>query len=109
MQQAELPGNIFVTEVGGSVKVTSELKDNCPYCADSECNFSCDQSQYAMGTDEELESEQEHLDRIQWNAAIDGLESLIMGYAGQGMDINDPKFHKAVQSALDAISNQFGH
>lgn len=48
-------------------------------------------------------------DAGEFNAAIDGMESLILALAVNGFDVESPKFAQAVQTTLDAIGNQFGN
>lgn len=43
-----------------------------------------------------------------WNDAVDGLESLILAQACAGIDISTPTYLKAVETALEAISNNVG-
>jgi hypothetical protein len=41
------------------------------------------------------------------NAAIDGLESLLLAMATAGVPMDTPQMHEAVTVAVEAISNQF--
>lgn len=41
----------------------------------------------------------------EWNAALDGLESLIMAHASNGIDVTSDAYQDGVQTALDAIAN----
>ncbi len=43
-----------------------------------------------------------------YNAAIDGLESLILAIACEGIDIESVPFQDAVQTALDTIERNYG-
>lgn len=42
-----------------------------------------------------------------YDSAIDGLESLILGLACAGVDISTEQFKEGVISAVDAISNNY--
>ena len=42
---------------------------------------------------------------VAYNAAIDGLESLILGHACAGIDITSPAYLEGIESAVDGISN----
>jgi hypothetical protein len=42
---------------------------------------------------------------VEYNAAIDGLESLILAMHCAGMDIANNKMAEAIQTAVDAIAN----
>jgi len=43
-----------------------------------------------------------------YNAAIDGFESFLLALACEGYDVTDTKFKDAVQTAIDAIGNNYG-
>lgn len=42
----------------------------------------------------------------QLSAAIDGLESLILGHACAGVDVESPAYIEGIETAVDAISNR---
>ena len=41
----------------------------------------------------------------QYNAAIDGLESLILAHAFAGVDVESPAYLEGIETAVDAIAN----
>ena len=41
------------------------------------------------------------------NAAIDGLESLILAHACAGVDIESPAYVEGIETAVEAIANHF--
>ena len=41
----------------------------------------------------------------QYNAAIDGLESLILAHACAGVDVESPAYVEGVETAVEAIAN----
>ncbi len=43
----------------------------------------------------------------QYNAAIDGLESLILAHVCAGINVESPAYVEGVEMALDAIANHF--
>jgi len=43
-------------------------------------------------------------DRI-YNAAIDGLESLILAHACAGLDVESPAYVEGIETAVEAIAN----
>jgi len=45
-------------------------------------------------------------DRL-YNAAIDGLVSLILAHACAGVDVETPAYIEGIETAVDAISNYF--
>jgi hypothetical protein len=40
-----------------------------------------------------------------YNAAIDGLESLILAHASSGVEVAHPKYIQGIEDALEAIAN----
>lgn len=79
----------------------------CPSCECENCCHSCDGSQ---GADENnREGEDDVLNRLQYNAALDGLESLLLALVGAGVidQQEDPKVNEAIQTTLDAIVNTY--
>lgn len=42
----------------------------------------------------------------QYNAAIDGLESLILAHACAGVDVESPAYLEGIETAVDAIANR---
>lgn len=48
-----------------------------------------------------------HLDRL-YNAAIDGIESLVLAHACAGVDVQSPAYIEGIETAVDAIANSFG-
>jgi len=45
------------------------------------------------------------INEIEWNAAIDGVEALILAQAISGVDIKAASYQQAVWDALEAIDN----
>ena len=43
----------------------------------------------------------------EYNAAVNGLESLILGLACASVDVSTPQFQDGVRAALEAINNQY--
>jgi len=43
----------------------------------------------------------------QFNAAIDGLESLILAHACAGVEVEAPAYIEGVETAVEAIANHF--
>jgi hypothetical protein len=86
--------------MGGTI--TSELREPCTHCGQPGCDSDCDGSQ---GADDEHEWDE---GRAQFNAAIDGIESMILALAVAGVDVETPAVVEAIESAIDAIGNKFG-
>lgn len=47
------------------------------------------------------------IDSLRYNAALDGIESVILAHALAGIDISTQEYAGAVQTALDAAANHF--
>jgi len=43
--------------------------------------------------------------RVEYEAAIDGLESLVLAHACAGIDVNDPAYIEGIKTAVETISN----
>ena len=42
-----------------------------------------------------------------YNAAIDGIESMILAHACAGIDINSPEYIEGIKTAVESCSNNF--
>jgi hypothetical protein len=55
----------------------------------------------------ELERDEEQaLAWIKYDAALDGIESLILAHACAGIDVKDPKYVEGLETAIHAAENQ---
>ncbi len=92
---------------GGSI--SSDLKEKCPCCGHDSCNIfigeACDQS--LRDNRPPAESEEEAASRIQFNAAMDGIESMILAHATAGIDVETPAYLEGIETAIDACGNNF--
>lgn len=75
------------------------LKEPCPICEQFGGRCGCIQA------DRRYDLSGESIETLITNAQIDGLESLILACAAQGVDIESEAFKEAVRSAVDAIGN----
>jgi len=120
LKTVELPRGIVITimEMPGMTNrasVRSDLRECCAFCGDTDCHFDCDESQndedeivYDYDGEEVLnETEEEVIERLKWNAAIDGLEFLILTSAESGIDVASKIFRRAVINALQKIDNYY--
>jgi len=97
-------GNIVFVKEGEKVSVSSrDVKEPCPFCGSEECFWSCDESQ-AGGFGETSDRDE----RLLVNAAVTGVESLLLALYCEGIDMNDPRVARAVAASVDAIGNHFG-
>lgn len=91
---------------GGSI--TSLLKDCCPVCNQVDCYFDCDLSQAGPPEiPESTESEKDVENRKQYNAAMDGIEAMILAHAIAGIDIESSAYLNGIETALTACGNNF--
>lgn len=42
-----------------------------------------------------------------YNAAVDGMLSLLLALASAGVDVDDPKFHRAILTATESLLNRY--
>ena len=43
--------------------------------------------------------------RNQYNGAVDGIESLVLGHAGAGIDVESPAYVEGLTTSIEAIGN----
>jgi len=79
----------------GNGQIESLLKETCPICGKIDCYINCGREPRDV------------TGRLQYNAAIDGIESLLLAMACIGVDLNDLKIIEAIETAVDACSNNF--
>ena len=48
-----------------------------------------------------------HEDDNLYNAAIDGIESMILAHACAGVDISTPAYMEGIETAVEAVSNNY--
>ena len=102
MKTIHLPEGIEVTIAdNGNVSLISELREYCLGCGKADCYFDCDDSQDAP------ESKEEALSRLQWNAAVDGVEGMILTLAGAGVDVDTYSFRNAIEATLNKLAEQY--
>ena len=95
MKTIELPcyGIVITLDGTGGGSVTSKLHE--PYVA-------------SIGDGKESDIENENRQRAKHNAAVDGMESLILALACTGQyDLESPSFIKAIETAVQAIGNNY--
>jgi len=95
---------IVVTLTGEELEagtIYSQLKAECPHCSQPSCFFDCDESQH----EDSMESEDEARTRIETNRAYDGIETLILSLATEGIDIETPAFLAGIEAAVEAVEN----
>lgn len=81
------------------------LKDPCPYCHHPDCYMHVTQTPGKTGP-ARYESTDAMQDRRVYNAAIDGIESMILAHAKAGIDIEDQRYQESVRTAVEALTNQ---
>lgn len=89
----------------GGGQLVSDLKDVCPVCNEVDCYFSCDLSQADKpDIPESTESEEDVDNRKKYNAAMDGIESLILAHAVAGLDIESLAYIEGIETAVQACA-----
>ncbi len=94
-------GHIGIAITKHGATVDSDLKDKCPYCGLRDCYFNCDQSTY----DDELETQEEMIDRKMFNTAIDVVESMVLAHAIAGIDVEAPSYKDGIEQVIKAFVN----
>ena len=89
---------IEVKDGGASLKGT--LKDACPDCDQTDCYDGCENDFTSPMTTKDIDS------RIAYNNVMDGIESLLLALATQGVNIALKEFKTAIQTAQDAAANE---
>lgn len=98
MKTIELPcyGIVITLDGTGGGSITSDLKEKLL------------DPKTASDSIEEEEMEDENAEKAEYNAAIDGMESLILALACTGQyDLQCPAFLEAVETAAQAIGNNY--
>jgi len=105
-QTIDLGGNapivIQIDNDGSGTLSSIGLKEACPNCGSETCHRTCPEQNEFQDSDRELEKE----GRLVYNAAIDGMESLLLALACEGVDVTGPAFGKAVLTVLDKLGNE---
>jgi hypothetical protein len=105
--------NVKFDPVSKNGTIESNLKEACPFCKETNCYHDCDMSVATMTEDtdearqhnEMTESEDEVEERLNFNKAIDVLESFILALACAGVDVECENFLEGVNTTLDALTN----
>lgn len=88
---------LWVGEEGGGEIDCSALKEACENCGSTECVGCLEMSKALM----------DYMETREYNAAIDGVSSLVLACCLAGIDVESEKFRGALDAALDAVGNQF--
>ncbi len=94
--------SVVVKDGGGSIE-SGLPREVCPSCSEPDCNCSCDGSQGA--DDNNDESEDDVLGRLQYNAVLDAVESIVLAHAAGGIKVDDPKYVEGIETMLEAVGN----
>ena len=102
-------GELHLTVNDKSGTIESHLeRDACPFCGSAECNFDCDYSAAEFLDGDSInnsESEDDVKERLQHNAYLDALESIVLAHACAGIDVTDQRYVEGLNSALEAAGN----
>jgi len=104
MSELHINTGVSITIAENGLSSTG-LKDPCPYCESVECYQHVADLPGCNGVPEQYETEDQSTDRRIYNAAIDGLESLLLSLYHEGYRFDDEKSLRAITTAIDAITN----
>ena len=99
--QIQIEGDV---NLGGGTIIHGLERIACPYCNENDCLFSCDMSQ-GQPEGETLETDEQQVSRHMFNGAMDGIESILLALACEGVDIETTEFREALKTTTDAVSN----
>lgn len=91
---------------GGSIQ--SCLKETCPHCQDTNCDFDCPESfkwQNIKDAMSALDKRAELESNRNYNYACDAIEALILAHAVAGVNIESPAYIDGLESAIDSIAS----
>ena len=98
---------VNLTKDGGG-SISSDLKETCPYCKNPNCDMSCPEFQeHCSDRDIDIQN-MKKLERYEFlchRAAIDALESIILGHAVAGVGIESPAYIEGIETAVLALTN----
>lgn len=97
----------YVRYGGGSI--TSNIKETCPHCKDTDCNFDCPESSKWQNIKDSMSSIQKRAESENYrhyNFACDTIEALVLGHAIAGVHIDSPAYLEGLESAIDATANK---
>lgn len=86
---------------GGTIEHDSDLKESCPVCSQPDCFFDCEMSQ----AEDSPESEEDARSRIEYNAAVDGITSMILAHAIAGIDVETPAYIEGIETSVQAAGD----
>jgi RNA polymerase subunit RPABC4/transcription elongation factor Spt4 len=107
----KLTGHEILLKFGnkGSAAISSDLKELCPHCQDSECYFTCEKSQVIPDCQFSEIAKEEEDEKVQsrhvWNSAMDAIESLILAHACAGINVCGKGYIKGIEQAIEGLSN----
>lgn len=99
---------------GGTLQIWSSNleRERCPHCDTPNCNYSCDLSVavFEDGSTDPLESEEEVLERLKYNHALDVIESMVLAFTAASKGVIDTIalkdiVNRTVPIVLDSIGN----
>lgn len=114
---------VFVHTGGGASVVSTNIREQCQYCEEDDCEGNCDDAIKALndgagettGDDPRyIEFGEKRRNDLLYNAAVDGIESLLMEICASGMvadgegfpnEISIDKLCRCVNTSLEAAGN----
>lgn len=100
--------NIEVINRGDCCSITSDLKETCHYCYDYACMMDCEEfGEHCSDRDmdEQVRKQAERYEFLCHRAAVDALESIILGHGVAGVDIESLAYIEGIETAVQALMN----
>lgn len=97
----------FASKKGGA-SITSDMKETCPYCFDPNCDMDCPEFMEHCSDrdmDMQMDKQAERYEFLCHRAAVDAIESMILGHAIAGIDIDSPAYIEGIETANNALMN----
>jgi len=89
--------HVFILILGNFSEVA--LREACHYCGSVDCERSCESQVGGLEPEEEA--------RLLFNAAVNGVESFLLALACEGIRVDGPEFHRALQTVMDKLEQRY--
>ena len=84
---------------GGGSMTAIGLLEACHYCGSVDCERSCESQVGGLEPEEEA--------RLLFNSAVHGVESFLLALACEGIRVDGPEYHRALQTVLDKLGQRY--
>ena len=96
------------TEGWGGGNLNSDLKGICSYCKEASCDMDCMEfGEHCSDRDPDMcvEKHGERDGFLQYNVAMETLESMILAHAVAGINVESPAYIEGINTAVEACAN----